>query len=98
MGATVLTLPPSTALSYQPVQLTEPRLGSHLGSPFGKPMAEFPSCVRLIRERRKRYFFRGWSAADVAMAVWLTVPATWVGRAAINVIRALKKAHAGGVR
>jgi hypothetical protein len=30
MGATILTLPPSTALSYQPVQLTEPRLGSHL--------------------------------------------------------------------
>ena len=27
------------------------------------------------------------------MAVWLTVPATWVGRAAINVIRAVKKAQ-----
>ena len=31
------------------------------------------------------------------MAVWLTVPATWVGRAAINLIRAVRSPNAGGL-
>src|SRR6476659_3100868 len=28
--------------------------------------------------RRRRYFILGWLAADTAMAVWLTVPASWI--------------------
>src|SRR6185295_5088687 len=43
--------------------------------------------------RKRRCFTLGWLAADTAMVVWLTVPASWIGRAALHLIHAVQAAQ-----
>ncbi len=43
--------------------------------------------------RKRRCFTLGWLAADTAMVVWLTVPASWIGRAALHLIHAMQAAQ-----